>query len=190
MTRKPLIMGAVIAQLAVFVILAVWLTPPRDVAAAAPSFQGDMQVYAPFDPPADPPDIKITDGDGEQIGLDAFAGKVVLLNFWATWCGPCKREMPALDRLQAEMGGSDFAVVAISIDRGGRKVVERWLKSNKIANLGIYLDPKSRLMRGLGTRGLPTSYILDRDGRVAGELEGSAEWDSDEAKTLLKFYME
>ncbi len=193
MNIKTFTIAAVIAELALFVILSVVLhLEPRaqPAMAAAPEFTGDFQNFTPIRPRPPAPEMPVRDGEGRELGLDRFRGKVVLLNFWATWCAPCVREMPALDRLQAAMGGPDFEVVTVSIDRGGKDVVAPWMAAKQLDNLGIYLDGKSKLMRAFGSRGLPTTYVIDRAGGVAGFIEGPAEWDSDEAKRLVRFYLD
>jgi thiol-disulfide isomerase/thioredoxin len=160
---------------------------PADAARVPAS--GDVAKYVPTDPPQAVPVLNFVDGDGARIGLDDFRGKVVLLNLWATWCAPCVKEMPSLDRLQARLGGAEFQVVAVSLDRGGRAVVEPFLTKLGARHLGLYLDPQSTAMTALKPRGLPTSLIIDRDGREVGRLEGGAEWDSEDAVRLLQHYI-
>jgi thiol-disulfide isomerase/thioredoxin len=98
------------------------------------------------------------------------------VNFWATWCAPCIKEMPSLARLQAKLG--DLAVVAVSEDRRGAEVVDPFVAKLALGKLPIYLDAKNDLGHGFGVEGLPTSYLIDRDGRIVATLEGAAEWDS------------
>lgn len=131
-------------------------------------------------PPCQMPDIAFIDSDGKSLKLSSFRGKVVLLNLWATWCPPCVKEMPSLDRLQGKLGGERFAVVAISQDKGGAGVVVPWLASNKLDHLTAYLDPQSVISQTLQTPGLPVSAILDSEGREVARLFGKAEWDSPE----------
>ena len=131
----------------------------------------------------------ILTADGGVLNLSRFQGKVVLLNFWATWCPPCIREMPSLDRLQAELGGDTFTVVVLSIDRLGLDVVAPFFKRLGLKNLTIYLDPKSTAGNAFGLYGLPISYIIDHEGLVMGYLVGAAEWDSVEARSLLNYYI-
>ena len=111
---------------------------------------------------------------------------MVLLNLWATWCGPCVGEIPALDRLQARFGGRGFQVVAVSVDRGAGAVVEPFLARIGIDHLAVYLDPESRTLGQLGVSGLPTSLLLDRAGRILGRVEGDPGWDSPEALRLIE----
>ncbi|MFQ5467096.1 MAG: TlpA disulfide reductase family protein [Kiloniellaceae bacterium] len=158
--------------------------------ATPPALQGEFaEDFNLLDPPVKAPPVALRDLDGKRVRLGDFRGQVVLLNFWATWCAPCVREMPALDRLQAALGGDGLAVVAASIDRGGRPVVEAFAKRLKLTRLGLYLDPKSAMARALGLSGLPTTYLIDRAGGVVGVMTGAAEWDSPAAKALIRHYL-
>lgn len=125
------------------------------------------------------------DGEGKPVTFKDFRGKVLLINFWATWCAPCKVEMPALDRLAAEFGGKDFAVVTISIDRGGAPVAGAFLEEIAANNLPLYLDPTSTVARALRVQGLPVTILADEDGREIARYLGPAEWDGPEAKALV-----
>lgn len=118
------------------------------------------------------------DGAGRDLTLADFRGKVVLLNIWATWCVPCREEMPTLDRLQGQLGGDDFQVLPLSIDRAGMKVVGRFYKEIGIRHLGMYLAEDIRTMMAFAVVGLPTTILIDRSGRERGRLVGPAEWDS------------
>src|SRR5260370_20713894 len=124
------------------------------------------------------PPISFEDGQGQRRSLADFRGKVVVLNIWATWCVPCRREMPAIDRLQAELGGPDFAVVALSIDRNGVEAINKFYSEIGIRNLPMYVDASGKAIRELGAVGLPTTLILDRAGQeiahVVGPLERNA----------------
>lgn len=121
------------------------------------------------------------DGDGRGLTLSDFRGQVVLLNLWATWCVPCREEMPTLDRLQAQLGGEDFHVLPLSIDRAGLDPVRRFYEEIGIRHLGLYLAEDLRAMLALAAYGLPTTLLIDRDGREIGRRIGPAEWDSPEA---------
>jgi thiol-disulfide isomerase/thioredoxin len=117
--------------------------------------------------------------------LEAQRGKVVLLNLWATWCIPCREEMPALDRLQAARGGKDFEVVAVAQDRSGRAKVEKFLAETKVVHLKPYLDASMKSGRAWGAVGLPTTILIDAQGREVGRLVGEAAWDSPDALKLI-----
>ncbi|MBX2806035.1 MAG: TlpA family protein disulfide reductase [Hyphomicrobiales bacterium] len=131
-------------------------------------------------------DITFTDGDGAQRRLSDFRGKVILLNLWATWCAPCKIEMPGLNRLEGELGGSDFTVLPISLDFGGPAKPKRFLETNNLDNLGFYQGEPSKLTQHFGAPGLPFTLLIDREGREIARLAGMAEWDSHDAKAIIR----
>ncbi len=141
------------------------------------------------DPPVPAPQTGFTDGSGRSVSLAAFKGKVVLLNFWATWCPPCVWEMPKLNSLQARLRGEGLAVVAVSVDRKGYPVVKPFLKRHGLVHLKAYLDPKYNLKRQFGYGGLPTTVLIDAQGRVVGMMVGSADWDSPAAIELVRHYL-
>ncbi|MFE0753410.1 TlpA family protein disulfide reductase [Inquilinus sp. NPDC058860] len=132
------------------------------------------------------PVFGFTDAGGAPLSLDGFRGRTVLLNIWATWCAPCREEMPSLDRLQAEMGGSDFQVVALSIDRGGLAPVRAFFGEIGLTHLAVYLDPPSASTRALHVAGIPTTLLINGEGREIGRATGPAEWDSPEIKALIR----
>lgn len=138
------------------------------------------------DAPKTLPVIRFQDGDGQSRTLADFKGKVVLLNIWATWCGPCRREMPTLDRLQGKLGGSNFEVLALSIDRGGPDVVRKFFTEIGIQNLALYIDPSAKAGHALKAVGLPVTLLLDRRGREIGRLVGPAEWDTPEMVSFFR----
>jgi thiol-disulfide isomerase/thioredoxin len=149
-------------------------------AAEPPPPTGWMEQFSFKDPPRPAPQVKLSD----------FKGRVLLVNFWATWCAPCIRELPSLDRLQSDLGDEGLLVLAISQDRGGAAVAGPFLEKLDIRSLGLFLDSKMRLGRALGVRALPWTFLIDREGRVVGELPGYAEWDSHEAIALIRHYLE
>ncbi|MGH6701845.1 MAG: TlpA family protein disulfide reductase [Bradyrhizobium sp.] len=132
------------------------------------------------------PAITFEDAQGRNANLAEFNGKVVVLNIWATWCVPCRQEMPALDRLQGALGGPNFAVVPLSIDRGGSEIVTKFYTDVGIRTLPIYLDKSGKAVRELGAIGLPTTLILDHTGQEIARVVGPAEWDAPEVIEFLK----
>lgn len=164
-------------RIALVLVLALVALP--FAAAAEPGF-----VFA--DPPKALPEIRFVDGEGRNRTLADFSGKVVLLNIWATWCTPCREEMPTLDRLQAALGGDAFQVVALSIDRKGLAVVRRFYDEIGISHLTIYIDSTSRVFRDLAVVGVPTTLLVDREGREVGRLVGPAEWDTPAMIALIR----
>lgn len=133
--------------------------------------------------------ISFADSQGRTRRLGDFNGKVVVLNVWATWCVPCRTEMPTLDRLQAALGGSDFEVVPVLIDRGGLDVVSKFYAEISVAHLAKYIDTSGQSLRSVGAVGLPTTLIIDRAGNEVGRVVGPAEWDAPEVVTLLRSVM-
>ena len=158
-------------------------------ADAPPPFKGDIAAFEPLAAPEPAPELAFTDAEGKPAALADFRGRLVLLNLWATWCAPCIAEMPALDRLQAELGGRGLQVVALSLDRGGANVVRPFYGKQGLANLGIWLDPKGQAMKTLKPRGLPTTLLIGRDGQVVGRLEGAADWAGPEGRALVEHYL-
>jgi thiol-disulfide isomerase/thioredoxin len=156
--------------------VALFRTAPQQRADAPPALVGSFAQFT------------ANDANGKPTSLADFRGRVVLLNFWATWCGPCVAEMPSLDRLEAALGGEDFIVVAVSEDRNPA-VVEPFFAEHQIGHLAQYHDPGGALASAFGIRGLPTSAVIDRKGNVVGRIEGAAEWDSAQAKALIRHYM-
>lgn len=164
-------------------------------AAFAPAFAGGIDWQAAHDgglaklAPSDPtpvPDTAFTDPDGGSHSLADYKGKVVLLNFWATWCAPCREEMPSLDRLQAQMGGDDFQVVAIAAGHNPPPAIRKFLTEAKVESLPILLDPRQQLARDMGVMGLPVTVLIDRDGNEIARLIGGADWASDTAQALIR----
>lgn len=132
------------------------------------------------------PETVFTDPDGGEHRLADYQGKVVLLNFWATWCAPCREEMPALDALQKELGGDDFQVVTIATGRNAPDKIDRFFEETAVTNLPVLLDPKQQLARDMGVVGLPVTVLIDREGREVARLLGDAEWNSDAAKQVIR----
>jgi thiol-disulfide isomerase/thioredoxin len=132
------------------------------------------------------PDLAFKDSAGREVTLSKWKGRVVLLNLWATWCAPCRREMPALNALQKQLGSKNFEVVALSVDRKGLDASAAFLKETGADALGLYIDETTTSLTKLQTLGLPISLLIDRKGREIGRLLGPAEWNSAEALALMK----
>ena len=148
----------------------IWTTAPA-LAQVAP------EGFILHEGPPAVPQVSFQDAGGGQRDLSAFAGKVVLLNIWATWCAPCREELPSLDRLQGQLGGDKFQVVALSIDRNGIDAVRAFYAKVGIAHLAIYNDASGQAGSLLGAIGVPTTFLFDRDGKEIGRLIGPAKWD-------------
>ncbi|MFV0409872.1 MAG: TlpA disulfide reductase family protein [Paracoccus sp. (in: a-proteobacteria)] len=126
-----------------------------------------------------------TDPEGGEHRLSDYRGQAILLNFWATWCAPCREEMPALNSLQKELGGEDFQVVTIAAGRNTLTGIERFLSRAEIDSLPVLLDPRQKLTREFGVLAMPATILIDRDGREAARLMGPADWSSDAAKQAI-----
>lgn len=147
---------------------------------------GHVQNFVAHPAPREIGEAQFRNDAGEKIGFDAFRGKVVLVNLWATWCAPCRREMPSIDRLAAELEGPDFDVVAISVDLGGADKAREFFAEIGVASLDFYIDPTARVGAAFKAFGLPLTVILDSEGRELGRLVGPAEWDTPEALELVR----
>jgi len=167
------------------------VAPGTAGAADYPPTDGEMSGFVLVKDRVQAPTVPFQLGDGTETDLSAFRGKVLIVNFWATWCAPCIKEMPSLDRLQAAFPGEDFEVVAVNQDRGGAKKAGPFLRDKlDLHNLALYLDPKFKLGRAFKNRGLPATYAIDRDGNLVGGLFGPAEWDSEDAKNLVRHLLD
>lgn len=181
---------APIAILAVFIAVVLVIPDGDDNSngsgALAALQTGDMAKLAVHDTPFTPMSSTFADAEGAPMTVADLSGKIVVMNFWATWCAPCRAEMPSIDRLAGELGSDDIAIMAVSTDRGDIGRIEKFFEEIEIQNLAIYRDQKSELAREAGAFGLPMTIILDRDGREIARLLGEAEWDSIEAKAIIR----
>ncbi len=163
------------------ILLAIGLTVP----AAAGADSAITANLAWHDPPREAPSTVFeTEGGGTGVLAD-FRGKAVVLNFWATWCPPCLKELPSLDRLAAGQGGDHLAVVAMAADRASEERIRAFNREKGLAHLAIYRDPSMKLARAMGVFGLPTTFLIDHEGQVVAQLVGEAEWDSEEALAVI-----
>jgi thiol-disulfide isomerase/thioredoxin len=164
-------------------VVAIWLA--ASAAMAADTGEAKLGEFIPEKPPQPAPEISFTDLDGNSFNLGVFRNKLVLVNLWATWCEPCLREMPSLAALKSKMGDG-LALLAISEDRGGAKVVQPFLDKLGLDKLFVYLDPKSDVGHAFEVRGLPTSVVIGPKGTVLGRVEGAADWESPEMLAVLQ----
>ena len=135
------------------------------------------------------PDISWKDANDNKITLELFDGKVVLLNFWASWCPPCIHELPSINRLQAKLGGDKFTVIALNIDRGGKPIANRFKLKLNLDKLDLHIDQKNTVARLLKIKVLPTTIVFDSKGREVGKMEAAAEWDTKEALSLIQYFI-
>jgi thiol-disulfide isomerase/thioredoxin len=155
----------------------------------APLARGEVAALNVDRAPKQPPEIAFQGPNG-ATALSALRGKLALVNLWATWCVPCRQEMPALDRLQAELGGPDFEVVAINVDTRDPDKPKAWLKDNGIGHLAFYADPSGKVLQILQRSGhvvgLPTTILVDQTGCQLGVMKGPAEWASPDGIALIR----
>ena len=183
-SRKLAISLGVAAAVAAGTIIAA-----LSVRGEGPPLAGWMQRFEPAETPRPARGSAFFDERGGTYTVDDFRGKVVLVNFWATWCGPCIREMPSLLRLQQALKDEDFVLIALSEDRRGWPLIKPFLARLGLSELTVFHDATGLTMRSFGVKGLPTSILFDRDGNEVGQLRGHAEWDTPEAKALIRYYL-
>jgi thiol-disulfide isomerase/thioredoxin len=155
-----------------------------------PLAKGEVAVFAPNSAPRRASPLLFKDATGRTLSLDDFKGRAVLINLWATWCVPCREEMPALDELEAKLGGDDFTVVAINVDQRGGERPKRFLEEIKVKRLIYYEDPTTNVFQKLKiagrATGLPATVLVDRDGCELGFAPGPAHWASEDALALIR----
>ena len=173
-----------VAAASIFLLVAPTLGAADEGEADMPD-RTKLGEFVPSTQPRPAPAISLADTSGHSVELSELQGKLVIVNLWATWCGPCLREMHSLERLQSRLG-EQVAVLAVSEDRGGNKAVEPFVAKLGLKSVKIYIDHKSEVGRAFGVRGLPTSFIIDREGKVLGRVEGAAEWDSPKILGVLE----
>lgn len=156
-----------------------------DIAKAEGLREGSMRKLI-FGGPYEVSQKTFTDASGTELRLSDFEGRHVLVNFWATWCAPCRKEMPMLAELQAEFGGENFEVITIATGRNPQASIDRFFAEIGVDNLPRYLDPKSAVARDMDVLGLPITLILDPEGREIARMRGDADWNSDSAKAVIQ----
>jgi thiol-disulfide isomerase/thioredoxin len=185
--------AAAAAMTAAFIV---WRTaqpalPPDSAPSVGPALAtaSDQPPFIALEMPRPLPQLSFVNGEGRAMVLSDFHGRVVLLNVWATWCVPCRKEMPALDRLQGKFEAADFAIVPLSIDHRGRDAVERFYRELGLTSLAIYLDPSGDAPYTINAFGMPTTLLIDRDGRELGRVIGAAQWDDAAMVSRIKGYL-
>jgi|UPI00071D2E75 thiol-disulfide isomerase/thioredoxin len=157
-----------------------------DLGALRDLRQGDMKKLIVHTEPKDLRGHDFVTVDGEAASLKDYEGKYVLVNFWATWCAPCRAEMPALDALNAEFGGEEFEVVTIATGRNPVPAMKKFFDEVQVETLPLHRDPKQELARKSAVIGLPLSVLIDPEGREIGRLIGDAEWHDDNARAVVQ----
>jgi thiol-disulfide isomerase/thioredoxin len=175
--------------LAVIIIALAVVASGLGQAPAAPA-QAASETVEPrdfiwHDKPIDAPATVFKDANDMNKTLKDFGGKVLIVNFWATWCAPCVKEMPALDRLNAKLGGKDFQVIAINQERNGPKIAKPFVEKQGW-KLPLYLDPATGFYKDAKLGGLPTSLIIGKDGKEVGRIAGEVVWDSPAVEKMVQ----
>jgi thiol-disulfide isomerase/thioredoxin len=192
------LIGAVIGSAAIYKLGGAKPTVSADSSCAAavslskkiaPLAHGEVAALTMASTPLQLPDLTFEDAAGKQRKLSEWRGHTILLNLWATWCVPCRKEMPALDRLQAKLGSKDFQVVAVNIDTRDPEKPKNFLKDAKLTRLDFFSDDKAKVFQDLKSigkaLGMPTSVLVDPQGCEIGTIAGPAEWDGDDAVKLI-----
>lgn len=157
-----------------------------DMSKIADMREGDMKKLVLYSEPPQVPQTAFVGEDGSDMTLADYGDKYVLLNLWATWCAPCRKEMPMLSELQAELGGDAFEVVTIATGRNAPPAMKKFFDEIGVENLPLHRDPKSELARKLGVFGLPATLIIDPEGNEVARMTGDADWSSDNAKAIIE----
>lgn len=155
-------------------------TQAGETLAAGLPQSGPLAGLLDGDPKA-APDIGFSDLEGGTHHLSDYAGKALLVNFWATWCAPCREEMPSLDALQAQMGGDDFQVLTIAAGRNAPRAIRKFFEDEGVENLPMMTDAKLEMARAFGVMGMPVTVLIDAQGRERGRLIGTADWAGPDA---------
>lgn len=177
-----------IVAAALYLALALGAIPSHaDTTAAEALRTGDMRklIFHSTPEAVSNASYQLADDAGTET-LEAYQGKYVLLNFWATWCAPCRKEMPMLSELQTEFGGDTFEVVTIATGRNSPAGIQKFFNDANITNLPRHQDPKQKLASQMGVFGLPITVIINPEGREIARLRGDAHWSSDSAKAIIK----
>lgn len=174
-----------------------WQSGASAEAPFPPALYSERSQFILIEPQKEAPLIKLAQPSGQIVDIAKFRGKVILLNFWASWCAPCAEEMPSLDALAKAIPSSRLTVVAVALDSGDGRSVRAFLKRHPLQNVTVLLDPdhrfgsfadEARSPRTIPVYGLPTSYILDMHGRLVGYLTGAVDWNSEPAKTFIGYF--
>jgi len=167
------------------ILLTILCLPMLSDAGAIAAGDRELPQFSPTNPPSPAPDVAVTTRTGETLRLADLRGRPVLINLWATWCVPCVAEMPALEALAVARAGTPLFVMAVSVDRRGENAVAPFLAQHGLEKLSIYLDPKSDVAHAFGVDAIPTTILIDREGREVGRLLGAVRWDGAAAGRLI-----
>ncbi|BDV32551.1 thiol:disulfide interchange protein [Methylocystis iwaonis] len=171
---------------------------PAQAQADMPALQTNSSQFVELRPRSDAPQLSLERLDGKSMRLDAFRGKVILMAFWATWCPPCRRELPSLQRLRAQANPRKLEIVPISVDTQGKNAVAGFLQRMDVNELPIYLDNRQKIAARADAEanapftlyGMPITYVIDKRGSVVGYITGEVDWTSREAMSFLTYFTE
>ncbi|MDJ0449902.1 TlpA disulfide reductase family protein [Methylocystis sp. JR02] len=171
---------------------------PAQAQADMPALQTNSSQFVELRPRSEAPQLSLERLDGKSMRLDAFRGKVILMAFWATWCPPCRRELPSLQRLRAQANPRKLEIVPISVDTQGRNAVAGFLQRMDVNELPIYLDNRQKIAARADAEanapftlyGMPITYVIDKNGSVVGYITGEVDWTSPEAMSFLTYFTE
>lgn len=193
MSRKFVANGIGLGIFALIMALALFRPFSGDVeivSGQGPQLVGEMRNFKLMKTRVGRPDFSWKDGDGNAVTMADFDGKVLLINYWASWCEICTRELPTVDNLQNTLGGDKFSVVAMNVDINGKGIAVRHMKRLALKYLDLHLDTPQKTMQSLGLQVMPTTYLFNHKGNLLGLLRGGADWDSREAMALVQYFID
>lgn len=164
-----------------FILMLWFVVKPGEAENQALKALGGLEVKEAVEAP----DFTIQTPDGKELRLKDYQGKAILLNFWATWCGPCAKELPQMAKLYEQYKDKGFVLIGVSLDFGGPETVKAFLEAHQL-NFPVGIDTEKEAVKAYGVRGLPTSYFINSQGKVVGWLTGERNWESEEAHNLIK----
>ncbi len=190
--RRALVAGGLAAAAATLAVATLLRKPQPDIvllplSGPEPAARlHDMSALVTADPVRKLPAFTFLDAQGASHTMAEFAGRGVVLNLWATWCAPCVAELPSLAALSARAAEAGIVVLPLSLDRGGAAAVQKFFAARGITGLPVWTDPDGASEQALGVRGVPTTFLVDRQGREVALLEGAADWGSDAALARIR----
>jgi len=175
------VVGTVLGSFILFFLMAWLVVKPGEAENQALKALGGLEVKGAIEAP----DFTIQTPDGKELHLKDYQGKAILLNFWATWCGPCAQELPKMAKLYEQYKEKGFVLIGVSLDFGGPEVVKTFLEERQL-NFPVGIDTEKEAVKAYGVRGLPTSYFINPQGKVVGWLIGERDWEGEATHHLIK----
>lgn len=192
MNLRTLLVGVllmIVSGVATLVLLSFFSAEQTLTTNSSESVKSTSLRFPIHEEPRPLPALSFVDGNKQKRTLASFKEKLVLLNIWATWCGPCREEMPTLDRLQAQLGSKAFEVVALSIDNTVVSTIEKFYEELNLDALAVYVDPTGSAMTILNVKGIPATLLISPQGKEIGRMLGPAEWDAPEIVETIRQYL-